>query len=259
MRYVFVIALVCCGTLARAGFTSGVENFSGNVLDTATWQKWPASATSTSIVQNNGLNIDTMLNLQNLSEPTRAGVTTSVPMVGVGQAVRTRLVINSRSTFGTVSLFLRDNSKGTTLWPDWDLASLEVLQENGGLASMIWEEGDGHGTMFGAGIHAMPGTVTFEIARLSTDSARFAVYDAGDVLLGQRVETLVDVPSVLNIGLFVAEANATFASVSVVPEPAVFGLLPAAFLLLRRARRAAPSREATPTLADMPSYNPARF
>src|SRR5438874_1254959 len=101
---VVVVSSVFFSSLVQAGFVNGRENFSGVTMDTAAWEAFNAT-----IVQNNGLTINTMTSGS-------ADYTTRNLTVGPGQIVRVPVTINQANypNSGAVYVLLTDNSAGTS-------------------------------------------------------------------------------------------------------------------------------------------------
>ena len=175
-----VAAAALIASPARAEFNGGVEQFNGTTFDAVTWERFPTSGVPNAFVQSNALTITAN---GSPGTSTVSDATTQTITVGVGQGVRTSIDVQQLlGVGGTGSLYLTNDSLGTSSSVENDSIALEVFSQTSGLGYMIWQDGNGSGQLFPPA--SSIGTFTFENERLAIDSARFAAYDSGNNLIG---------------------------------------------------------------------------
>lgn len=227
----FLAAVWVCP--AGAAFVSGVETFDGTVKDTTTWEEF--TDTGTSISQ------DDTLEISAFDSGTGADYTTKTQTVGVGEKVRYEVVITSANGSGSrVVLGLTNNSGGTSarvdddeyrisfVWLDRDLVDVQA-------GNLVQDFNDYRL------VHHLNETIFFEIERLTSNTARFSMYDASENAIGSSMTldfTGVSVPDDLYVFVKAGKTVTEFDNITITPEPGTLSLIGLGGLgLLLRKRR----------------------
>ena len=230
MRVWLIVALIASfaplvSERAEGEFIDGVETFSGQVLDTSTWQTRYNSV----VVQNNGLTIPS------------GEVVTANPLVPVGGGVSVDLVVSqipgvSNNYPGAVAVYLTTASAGTATgaWDDSFAAELELdlwagNSHPGTAAAYIDHPDSGSGQIM-ENVANSEGTLgsnlTFEIDRPTSQEYEFSVLDSSGDVTGSGMLSAASFPGALYIDLHTdGGTTATFDSVTITPEPSTFALL----------------------------------
>jgi len=219
---------------SHAGFVNGVETFDGTQLDTNTWEFFELNPGQAGVSQNDklilaGVNGEFSPGVPKVSD---ADYTTRAAVVNRGDAVRVdALLLKSiPSSDDTYTIFLTDNSKGTTEITVFDSQFLALrVTERTPINTFRGGNGGGAGrVMLGLDGNFVLGQVegtenrSYEIAYLNSNSARFSAFNETGLLGSTTLHFDEPLPKSLAISLSVnAGASVEFDNVKVrtIPLP----------------------------------------
>ncbi len=221
-----------------ADFTDGVEDFDGTTLDTTTWES-RFSRDTASITQDDEL----MINNPSLAF---TDYVTRTESIRVGDFVRVEATLDSYnnaspSFAGVISLIFTDDAGGDINGGEYASLNLSVSDASGARATA--SRTGGTGLIFHNFADSILGQdYILELERLTASGVRYSLYDFGNNLIADRINTM-DLPEEAFIALS-SNGNARFDNVAIntivtVPEPTSSAILLGVFMLgvVRHRRR----------------------
>jgi hypothetical protein len=211
-----------------------LERFNGSTKDTSTWGQHTEGLGT--ILQNNALNIS--------ANNGEADFTTLAVRAGIGDIVSVEITPTSSLGSALLGLALSNDSGGTSTNVLADSRSLLLAWSdvnNGIMASFADANGAGAFVTVAGGDHPLNNTYLYEIERISSNAAKFTVWNTttGTLVGTPLTRTFVGVPDTLLVSLFAKGGTATFDNVWVgsAPEPTTacsLGLLIVSMITRRR-------------------------